>query len=108
MPDIQSFRPPFSKGGAVKGAEPLSPIAMGETPPILPKTQERVNFFACKERGRTLVGGSPFLFVFVVGGRTLLERRVGSADSQTNLAYIKFRKTHPWHNFYDTFLPHTP
>ena len=24
------FRPPFSKGGAVKGAEPLSPLASGE------------------------------------------------------------------------------
>ena len=69
MPDIQSFRPPFSKGGAVKGAEPLSPIAMGETPPILPKTQERVNFFACKERGRTLVGGSPFLVCVCRGGK---------------------------------------
>jgi hypothetical protein len=29
----KSFRPPFSKGGAVKGAEPLSPSAEGETPP---------------------------------------------------------------------------
>ena len=27
----ESFRPPFSKGGAVKGAEPLSPLASGET-----------------------------------------------------------------------------
>ena len=26
----ESFRPPFSKGGAVKGAEPLSPSAEGE------------------------------------------------------------------------------
>jgi len=28
---IESFRPPFLKGGAVKGAEPLSPPAGGET-----------------------------------------------------------------------------
>ncbi len=28
----ESFRPPFSKGGAVKGAEPLSPSAEGEIP----------------------------------------------------------------------------
>ena len=78
MPDIQSFRPPFSKGGAVKGAEPLSHIAMGETPPSLPKTQERVNFFACKERGRTLVGGSPFFVCVFVGGRALFEKRLSS------------------------------
>ena len=76
MPDIQSFRPPFSKGGAVKGAGPLSPIAMGETPPILPKTQERVNFFACKERGRTLVGGSPFLVCVCCGGGKLFKEKV--------------------------------
>ena len=29
---FESFRPPFSKGGAVKGAEPLSPLASGEIP----------------------------------------------------------------------------
>ena len=48
MPDIQSFRPPFSKGGAVKGAEPLSPIAMGETPPNPPpfKNLESGVFFS--------------------------------------------------------------
>jgi hypothetical protein len=31
----ESFRPPFLKGGAVKGAEPLSPSAEGETPSVL-------------------------------------------------------------------------
>ncbi|MBQ8416771.1 MAG: hypothetical protein IJX13_07770 [Clostridia bacterium] len=28
----KSFRPPFSKGGAVEGAEPSSPVATGEIP----------------------------------------------------------------------------
>ena len=28
---VKSFRPPFSKGGAVEGAEPSSPSADGET-----------------------------------------------------------------------------
>ena len=28
----ESFRPPFSKGGAVEGAEPSSPLARGEIP----------------------------------------------------------------------------
>ena len=30
-PAYESFRPPFSKGGAVEGAEPSSPVATGET-----------------------------------------------------------------------------
>jgi len=30
----KSFRPPFSKGGAVEGAEPSSPVATGEIPLI--------------------------------------------------------------------------
>ena len=30
----KSFRSPFSKGGALKGAEPLSPRARGEIPPF--------------------------------------------------------------------------
>ena len=29
-PQLESFRPPFSKGGSVKGEEPLSPVATGE------------------------------------------------------------------------------
>ena len=72
MPDIQSFRPPFSKGGAVKGAEPLSPIAMGETPLILPKTQERVNFFALQRKRENPRRGFSFcLFCVCRGGREL-------------------------------------
>ena len=31
-PVNESFRPPFSKGGAVEGAEPSSPPAGGEIP----------------------------------------------------------------------------
>ena len=31
---VASFRPPFSKGGAVEGAEPSSPVATGEIPLI--------------------------------------------------------------------------
>ena len=49
-PQLESFRPPFSKGGSVKGEEPLSPVATGEILLILPKTQERVNFFATQRK----------------------------------------------------------
>jgi len=31
---LKSFRPPFSKGGAVEAAEASSPVATGETPLI--------------------------------------------------------------------------
>ena len=43
--------------------------------PIVRKTQERVNSFACKGRGRTLVGGSPLFvdFVFFVGEENFLK-----------------------------------
>ena len=31
-PRVKNFGPPFSKGSAVEGAEPSSPLARGETP----------------------------------------------------------------------------
>ena len=60
---IKSFRPPFSKGGAVKGAEPLSPRARGETP-TRSKRHRRVNFKSCKllKEGNRTSGGFPFLY----------------------------------------------
>ena len=50
----------FQKVVKVKGR--IAPVALRRerNPPFLPKTQESVNFFGnAKERGRTLVGGSP-------------------------------------------------
>ena len=43
--EAKSFRPPFSKGGAVKGPRPLSPTAVGETPP--PGVSFLQSFFLC-------------------------------------------------------------
>ena len=47
----KSFRPPFSKGGRFSGRRPEAHSAECETPSIVQKTQERVNFFA-KQRKR--------------------------------------------------------
>ena len=43
--EAKSFRPPFSKGGAVKGPRPLSPTAVGETPS--PGVSFLQSFFLC-------------------------------------------------------------
>ena len=71
------FSPAFFKRRRSQGRGALVALRRVRNSPIVRKTQERVNFFACKERGRTLVGGSPFLlfFVFFVGKGNFLKKR---------------------------------
>ena len=44
---MKSFRPPFPKGGEVKGEEPLAPVATGETPLALLQRIEKVFRIVC-------------------------------------------------------------
>ena len=58
----KSFRPPFSKGGAVEGAEPSSPVATGE---ILDpsKAPEGVNVGRARQRGNHKWGSPSFSWI---------------------------------------------
>ena len=70
------FSPAFFKRRRSQGREALVALRRVRNSPIVRKTQERVNFFACKERGRTLVGGSPLivLLIFFVGKGNFLKK----------------------------------
>ena len=57
----------FQKLAQVKGAKPLAPSAEGEILLSFDKRRRGLIYLPCKERGRTLVGGSPlFMVAFMV------------------------------------------